>query len=451
MISGLSSTPVPANDSQPPPNRAIPNLTVRNWTHDWSHCQPLTVVGAMSGTSMDGIDVACVAIHPTGETHHPLTLEVLATGGVPYSDSLRQTIFDIAAGEPLPLPELSRVDTAIATAFARAIAEISHSSGSQIASDLIGSHGQTVFHQAPLAIANGNQQGRGNQQGHSNQLGHSIQLGRGEQIAALTGIPTVSNFRAADIALNGHGAPLVPRVDALLLQDMREHRCIQNIGGIGNVTYLPPVSPPEDGRSQGQIVGWDTGPGNVLLDLAVARLSSGELSYDRDGQWAAQGNPHVELVDRWLQADFFREPPPKSTGRELFSPSYLDRCWHDCSARALSAADIVATLTDFTAASIVDSYQAFLPTSPDRVAICGGGARNAYLMQRLQDRLGHTPVISTQALGVDPDFKEAIAFAVLAYLRVHHIPGNLPSVTGAVDWCLLGDIHAGQMYRSPAQ
>ncbi|MEM9535453.1 MAG: anhydro-N-acetylmuramic acid kinase [Cyanobacteria bacterium P01_E01_bin.45] len=417
----------------------MPNWTDRHWTHDWSHCQPLNVVGAMSGTSMDGIDIACVTIHPTGEVHHPLALEVSATGSVSYSDSLHKTIFDIAAGEPLSLPELSRVDTAIAAAFAGAIAEIAHSNRSNTASDLVGSHGQTVFHRAPVTGENGIQ------------LGHSIQLGRGEQIAALTGIPTVSNFRAADIALNGHGAPLVPRVDTLLLQDRREHRCIQNIGGIGNVTYLPPSSPSKDGMPHSQIIGWDTGPGNVLIDLIVTRLSNGELEFDKDGQWAAQGTPDIELVERWMQADFFREPPPKSTGRELFSPSYLDRCWHDCSARALPAADIVATLTDFTAASIVDSYNAFLPIPPERVAICGGGARNSYLMQRLQERLGHTPVVSTQALGVDPDFKEAIAFAVLAYLRVHHIPGNLPSVTGASDWCLLGDIYAGQMNQFPAQ
>ena len=439
MTSGISSSLAPTDNSQPPANGAIPNWTERNWTHDWSHCQPLTVVGAMSGTSMDGIDVACIAIHPTGAVNHPLTLEVLATGSVPYSPSLRQTIFAISAGEPLSLPELSRVDTAIATAFAGAIADVTHSPSRTIAIDLIGSHGQTVFHQAPTAMENGTQ------------LGHSIQLGRGEQIAAQTGIPTVSNFRAADIALNGHGAPLVPRVDALLLQDAREHRCIQNIGGIGNVTYIPAFASDGQGMAAGQVVGWDTGPGNVLIDLAVTRLSNGEQSYDQDGWWAARGNPDVELVSQWLQADFFREPPPKSTGRELFSPSYLDRCWQDCSARSLSAADIVATLTDFTAASIVDSYQQFLPTLPDLVAICGGGARNPYLMQRLKDRLEHTAVVSTRALGVDPDFKEAIAFAILAYLRVHSIPGNLPSVTGASDWCLLGDVHAGQKDQTPAK
>ncbi|MGK7912013.1 MAG: anhydro-N-acetylmuramic acid kinase [Synechococcus sp.] len=427
------------------PSPAIPTWTNRNWTHTWHHCQPLTVAGAMSGTSMDGIDVACISIHPTGRTNRPLNLEVLATISVPYPDSLRQTIFDIAAGEPLALSELSCLDTAIATAFAGAIAELDRANCSKRAIDLIGSHGQTVFHQAPTSDES------------SAQLGHSIQLGRGEQIAALTGIPTVSNFRAADIALNGHGAPLVPRVDVLLLQDEREHRCIQNIGGIGNVTYLPPLSLlSEWGGARGPsdrdaIVGWDTGPGNVLIDLAVSRLSNGAQGYDRDGQLAAKGTPNIELVSQWLQAEFFQERPPKSTGRELYSPSYLERCWRDCSDRTLSAADIVATLTDFTAASIVDSYQKFLPSPPDRVAICGGGVHNPYLIQRIQDRLGQTPVVSTQTLGLDPDFKEAIAFAVLAYLRVHHIPGNLPSVTGAADWCLLGDFHTGQKDQTPAQ
>ena len=403
--------------------------TAHQWTQDWSHCQPLTVVGAMSGTSMDGIDVACVTIVPTGNGSYPLEFDLQASRGVAYSPQMRQQILDIAAGSPLSIPELSRLDTAIATAFAQAIADVSHSVSGNISTELIGSHGQTVFHKAPTLSA----------------IGHSIQLGRGEQIAVLTGIPTVSNFRAADIALSGHGAPLVPRVDALLLQDLHEHRCIQNIGGIGNVTYLP------SRQHRQAIVGWDTGPGNVLIDLAATRLSDGELSYDRDGQWAAQGTPHFGLVSQWLQDDFFKAKPPKSTGRELFSPTYLDRCLKDCSTASLPAADIMATLTDFTAASIADSYQQFLPTPPDCVAICGGGVRNFYLMQRLQDRFGDIPVVSTAELGMDPDFKEAIAFAVLAYLRVHNIPGNLPSVTGASDWCLLGDIHAGQKYQTPAQ
>lgn len=414
--------------------------------HDWTHCRPLRVVGAMSGTSMDGIDVACVEIQPSLQLATPLSVRVLATDSVPYPPALRQRILDIASGLQISLPELSQLDDAIANAFSTATLEVTSAARATpnasgcAAIDLIGSHGQTVFHKAPDSNCT---------------IGHSIQLGRGETISMLTGIPTVSNFRAADIAIKGHGAPLVPRVDALLLRAREESRCIQNVGGIGNVTYLPALQPEgkrsEGKQSKGEIIGWDTGPGNVLIDLAVARFSQGELSYDRDGQWAAQGTPHAELVDRWLQAEFFQQQPPKSTGRELYSPAYLEQCLADCAQFSLSTEDILATLTDFTAASIADSYQKFLIAQPDRVAICGGGVRNAYLMKRLQLRFGNIPVVSTAELGMDPDYKEAIAFAVLAYLRVHHIPGNLPSVTGAADWCLLGDLHVGKKQRIVAQ
>ena len=395
---------------------------------DWRQCLPLTVLGALSGTSVDAIDVACVEIRPSLSVATPLSVRVLVADSLPYSSDLRQKILEVAGGAPITLPQLSQLDDEIAAAFARAILDLTTQSPTPI--DLIGSHGQTVFHKAADA---------------SSPLGHSIQLGRGETIATLTGLPTVSDFRAADIALQGHGAPLVPRIDALLLRDIHEDRCIQNIGGIGNVTYLPAL------QSNRAIVGWDTGPGNLLLDLAAERLSGGQLSYDNNGDWAARGTPNTQLIERWLQGEFFHLPPPKSTGRELFSAAYLERCLVDCEAVSLSSADIMATLTDLTAASIVDSYRQFLPALPARVAICGGGARNIHLMQRLQAHFDPIPVVSTATLGVDPDFKEAIAFAVLAYLRVHLIPGNLPSVTGAADWCLLGTVHAGKKAQNIAK
>nr|WP_017327801.1 anhydro-N-acetylmuramic acid kinase [Synechococcus sp. PCC 7336] len=381
----------------------------------WANCRPLRIVGVMSGTSVDAIDAVCVEIQPSLQAGAPLQVQLLGAKTRAYPPQLRQRILEIAGGEALTLPELNRVDDAIAAAFAAAIADVA--AGRPI--DAIGSHGQTVFHRPPSG----------------DRLGYSLQLGRGEAIAALTGIPTVSNFRAADIALGGHGAPLVPRIDALLLRHERERRCIQNIGGIGNVTLLPPLSSSE------AVVGWDTGPGNLPIDLAACRLSGGKLSYDKDGRWAASGTPHHPLVDEWLEGEFFQQRPPKSTGRELFSAAYLERCLADCAAAGLSDCDIMATLTELTAVSIADSYRRFLPAPPDRVALCGGGIRNPYLVQRLQDHLDPIPVVTTAELGLDPDLKEAIAFAVLAYLRLHQIPGNLPSVTGASHGCLLGELH----------
>ena len=234
--------------------------------------------------------------------------------------------------------------------------------------ELVGSHGQTVYHRPTTDRA----------------MGYSLQLGRGELIAAITQIETIDNFRAADIAAGGQGAPLVPKPDAYLLGHPSEHRCVQNIGGIGNVTYLPPHSQPDWER---QVCGWDTGPGNSLLDLAVAQLSDGKLTFDRDGAWAATGSSYQPLVSKWLEQEYFRAVPPKSTGRELFGTEYLQACMVDATAADLSAADLLATLTDFTASSIADSYRRFLPRLPDRVLLCGGGSRNLYLRQRLQYHL----------------------------------------------------------------
>ncbi|MGB7414465.1 MAG: anhydro-N-acetylmuramic acid kinase [Thermosynechococcaceae cyanobacterium] len=373
------------------------------------------VVGLMSGTSVDGIDAALVDI-----CGQELDLEVnlVAAQTYPYPEPLRAKILEVCAGQPLSMEQWAQLDDAIATTFAQAAITIQkgHSPAT-----LIGSHGQTVFHRPPAA----------------QHLGYSQQLGRGDVIAQLTHTVTISNFRAADIALGGQGAPLVPKVDVCLLSDAQQYRCVQNIGGMGNVTFLPPLKH-SDQLGEG-VQGWDTGPGNVLIDLAVTQFSNGQRTYDHNGDWAASGTPCQTLVDQWLTHPFFAEPPPKSTGRELFSPQYLQNCLQD--AQALSPADILATLTELTAAAIVLNYTQFLPRLPDQVLVAGGGRRNQYLCQRLEHRLGGIPVQATTEVGLDADAKEAIAFAVLAYWRYHNISGNLPKVTGACRSALLGDIH----------
>jgi anhydro-N-acetylmuramic acid kinase len=238
--------------------------------------------------------------------------------------------------------------------------------------------------------------------------------------------------------LGGEGAPLVPKIDACLLSHPTKTRAVQNLGGIGNVAYLPPNQLP---NWEQQVCGWDTGPANALLDLAVARLTNGSQSYDHDGQWAAKGTPEQELVTKWLKQDFFQQSPPKSTGRELFGQDYLEKCWQDLDQAQLNDSDRLATLTELTVASIVHSYQQFLPTMPDEVLLCGGGSRNLYLRQRLQAELTSAQIMTTDEVGIDGKFKEAIAFAVLAYWRIHSIAGNLPQVTGAKRPTLLGDVH----------
>ncbi len=376
----------------------------------------MRVIGLMSGTSVDGIDAALVEL---SGTTLDLQVKLLAGATYPYPAELRSQILAVCGGAKLAMCELVELDDAIAGCFGRAALAIQ---AGQPAAQLVGSHGQTVFHRPTT----------------EREMGYSLQLGRGELIATTCQITTIDNFRSADIAAGGQGAPLVPKPDAYLLGHPYEHRCVQNIGGIGNLTYLPPTSQPD---WEARVCGWDTGPGNSLLDLAVAQLSQGKLTFDRDGAWAATGKVCEPLVRTWLAQAYFRAVPPKSTGRELFGSDYLHACTVDAADYQLDAADLLATLTELTASSIVDSYRRFLPQLPDRVLLCGGGSRNLYLRQRLQLQLPTTQVMTTDDAGINGDFKEAIAFAVLAYWRKLEIPGNLPPATGAKSPVLLGDVH----------
>ncbi|MGL5083214.1 MAG: anhydro-N-acetylmuramic acid kinase [Microcoleaceae cyanobacterium] len=408
------------------------------------------VVGLMSGTSVDGIDAALVEITGLGSD---LQVNLLAGETYSYPDQLRGQILNLCGGQAISCAELAALDDAIALEFAKAALAIQQG---QAPAELIGSHGQTVFHRPP---------GSPEMHPSSPTLGYSLQLGRGAVIHQFTGIITVSNFRGADIAVGGQGAPLVSILDAYVLSHPDYNRCVQNVGGIGNVTYLPKTalvqtvssaepltlrdssledSSLEDSslESRAGILGWDTGPGNTLLDLAVQHFSAGTQAYDQDGAWAAQGQPCLELVERWLQQDFFHQPPPKSTGREHFGSDYFHQCLADAHVYALNPADLLATLTELTAASIAQSYRQFLPQLPDQVLLCGGGSHNLCLRKQLQALLYPIPILTTADVNLDVDFKEAIAFAMLAYLRVHHIPGNLPQVTGAKTSTLLGEVYS---------
>ncbi len=378
------------------------------------------VIGLMSGTSVDGIDAALVDIIGSGLD---IKVELIAGETYPYPAKIRERILACCAGQAISMLDFAELDDAIATSFAEAAIKIQ--TGHQKAV-LIGSHGQTVYHR-PLTGKFG-----------GGKLGYSLQIGRGTLINHLTGITTINNFRAADIAVSGQGAPLVPRVDAALLSHDSESRCIQNIGGIGNVTYIPA----RGGDWLSKIRGWDTGPGNSLLDLAVEHLTDGAKTYDENGKWASCGTPCWDLVEQWLNQEYFHLPPPKSTGRELFGVDYLHQCLKDAESFQLSPADFLATLTELTAASIASSYRNFLPQMPQQVFLCGGGSRNLYLKHRLQQQLISVPVSTTSEVGLSVDFKEAIAFAVLAYWRHKNSPGNLPAATGASREVLLGNVHA---------
>ena len=420
----------------------------------------MKVIGLISGTSIDGIDAASVEI--TGQDLN-LEVQLLNAQTYPYPTELKEQIIAVCHDRPLSIAELAHLDDAIAYQFAIAAQTIQEEFPT---AKIIGSHGQTVYHRPPISrgqkseVKSGATPRRPKAQGNAHQdsqklrvnnkeldsalsIGYSMQLGRGEVIANMTGIPTVSNFRVADIAAGGHGAPLVSKVDVALLSHQSKHRAIQNLGGIGNLTYLPPRS---DRDWSQKIRGWDTGPANVLIDLAIQQLTAGKQTYDRNGESALKGTASQKLVRQWLEQDYFLQHPPKSTGRELFNQAYLDRLWQDARAENIVGADWLATVSELTVASIAHSYRTFLPQIPDEILLCGGGSHNLYLRQRLQAELTSAKILTTDEVGLNGDYKEAIAFAILAYWRYYcNFPGNLPQVTSANKPMLLGEIHLPQL------
>lgn len=369
----------------------------------------------MSGTSADGTDVALVEIEGAPPA---LQWRLLHHTTMPHPPDLRAAILDATHPASSSVDRLCGLNVALGEQFARAaLAGIAEAGLTPTQVDLIGSHGQTVWH-APEASPAG-----------------TLQLGEAAVIAERTGLPVVSNFRARDMAAGGQGAPLVAYVDVLLFTHPERVRAAQNIGGIANVTFLPPRSRPDL-----HPFAFDTGPGNVLLDQMAARISGGDLTCDRDGTLAAQGSVAPDLLAELLAHPYFARRPPKTTGRELFSTAFAEEVWGRAQAQGLPPEDVMATLTALTAHSIARAYRDFLPAFPEEVIVSGGGARNPTLMRMLTRALEPARVLPSDALGVPGDGKEALAFAILAYETWHGRPGNLPAATGAHHPVILGQL-----------
>ena len=357
------------------------------------------VCGLISGTSADGIDAMLVDFEQQGDV---LTAEVRATRSDPYPPDLRDRLLAaLPPGSP-GAGELCRLDQDVGRAFAATAAALI---GDEPC-DLVCSHGQTVFHDvAPSGRVTG-----------------TLQLGQPAWIAARTGLPVVADLRAADVAAGGQGAPLVPILDELLLADLPGNPVAVNLGGIANISVLRRVERPASG--------FDIGPANALIDAAVS--AGAGRPYDHDGALAAGGHVDDALLADLLTEPYYRRPPPKSTGKELFGPDYLDGYPR---AAELALPDLVATLTELTARTVAD---AVLATGADRAVFSGGGWRNPVLRRRITAHLARVDVAGFSDLGVDEDSKEALLVALIGWLTVHGFAGNVPAVTGAQRAVVLG-------------
>ncbi|HNQ74872.1 MAG TPA: anhydro-N-acetylmuramic acid kinase [Verrucomicrobiota bacterium] len=379
-------------------------------------------VGLMSGTSADGIDAVVVKIRDLAlRPSVQLVTHVYRRFPAPFRNRLLRACLH---GDVATICELN---FELGEAFARAAAAVIRRAGvSPQHIQAIGSHGQTLHH-LPRA-----------------KFPSTLQIGEACVIAERTGITTVADFRVRDMAAGGQGAPLVPFADWVLFSHPTRPRIIQNIGGIGNLTFLPPAARRED------VVAFDTGPGNMILDAVVSRLSRGRQSYDRNGAWAAQGKISSALLAHCLAHPFLQRRPPKTTGREEFGEQFLTLLWTQARRRRLPPADVVATVTEFTALSIVMACRRFIfpriaaqTLARLEVVVGGGGARNRTLLRRLQAHLGVGTVLCHEAFGMDSSAKEPLAFALLAHETLRQRPANLPSATGARHPVVLGKIVPG--------
>jgi anhydro-N-acetylmuramic acid kinase len=386
--------------------------------------KPHLVIGLMSGTSYDGITAALAAIRGRGLS---MRVELLAHATFPYSNAAKKVIAEVSSPPTGTVDLICRANFLLGELFAEAAIAIARRAGVPLSRiGLIGSHGQTIHHLPEPALTGGRM------------IAGTLQIAEPSIIAERTGVTTVADFRPRDMACGGQGAPLVPYVDYLLFRHRRRGRVLLNIGGIANVTYLPPACRPD------QVAAFDTGPGNMLLD-ALARVATlGRHHYDRDGALAAKGSVRKPLLARWLRHPFFRLRPPKSTGRETFGYGFVQRILH--AAGDLPEEDLLATATALTATTIHQACERFIrPLGPlDEVIASGGGCHNLTLMRRLAEAFAPVPVRTTDDFGIPVDAKEALAFAILAHETLAGRPGNLPSATGASRPVVLGKIVPGR-------
>lgn len=383
--------------------------------------RPMTVAGIMSGTSADGIDVALVRITPSGPVPK---IKLLAHHAVAYSAPLRKAVLAAMNAPQTSTAELARLNWRLGIAYADAVRAALKKHPVKL--ELIGCHGQTIYHQAQPSAYTGKQ------------IACTWQIGEPALIARAIGVPVVSNFRPADMAVGGQGAPLVPLLDYVLFAHPKRARVLQNIGGIGNLTAIPA------GAAEDKLIAFDTGPGNMVIDTLMAQLFG--KKYDRNGRAATRGSVLESVIAAILHEPYFKKRPPKSAGREQFGAAFTAAFFKACHEAGGNAEDAIATATALTVESIALAFDSFVQprvgNAPVDFIVSGGGARNSALMAMLRRRLEPhgCNVIASDAAGLPSQAKEAMAFALLAWQTWHRLPGNIPSATGASRPIILGEI-----------
>ena len=382
------------------------------------------VVGMMSGTSVDGVDAALIELSREGGAPR---VKLLAFENIPYPQGVRERVFELFRPETSTVDRIGYMNFLLGELYARAALSVIAKAGLTSADvDLIGSHGQTIWHEPEARETDGMP------------IRYTVQIGEGAVIAARTGIPTVSDFRVADMAVGGQGAPLVPFSEYLLYRREDESILLQNIGGIGNMTVLPAGATPE------QVFAFDTGPGNMIIDAVAAAISGGRLKCDVNGGIAARGKVDEELLARLQKDEYYTRRPPKTTGRERFGTQYAQRILDDRARHPISDEDLLATVTYLTAWSIFDACERFaLPVcKPAELIVGGGGSYNKTLLKDLSGLFGTRGIaVRTQEdLGFNSDAKEAVAFALMADCFVRGEANVLPSVTGASAASVMGKL-----------
>jgi anhydro-N-acetylmuramic acid kinase len=380
----------------------------------------------MSGTSFDGIDACLVKITGNGLSTE---IEIIEFETYPYKEEIRELIFDASKEQTGRVDKICQLNFTLGKLFADAAGQIAEKSSIPISDiDIIGSHGQTIYHISSL------------KEKADKKVRSTLQIAEPSIIAQETGVTTVADFRTRDIAAGGEGAPLVPYADFILFGKDGIGRAVQNIGGIANVTFLPA------GCSINEIIAFDNGPGNMIIDRFAEIITEGKLKYDKDGELASKGKLNQDLLERLCSHPYLSIPPPKSTGREDFGIQFSDNLYEELKRDNVDFLDTITTVTVFTAKSISDSYRKYIQPSYklSEVVMSGGGVYNPILFQFLKEYLENINIRKVEEFGIPSDAKEALAFAILANETICGNPGNVPSATGARERVVLGKIIPGR-------